>query len=134
MAKEAPTVAVSVDESGGALRNISNDITNCDWSIPRGVQDVTGIDKTAIERVLLLADFSVTMNGVFNDVADLSHIVFKTIGSTSEGRTMSIVTSGQTLTIGDVLLTDYALTRSTDGSLTWTVPGVLEDGSIPTWS
>jgi len=134
MAKEAPTVAVSVDESDGNLRNISNDITNCDWAIPRGVQDVTGIDKTAIERVLLLADFSVTMNGVFDDGSNLAHEVFKTIGSTSEGRTMTIVTSGQTLTIGDVLLTDYALSRGSDGSLTWTVPGVLEDGTVPTWS
>jgi len=135
MAKEAPTVAVSVDDSGGSARDISNDITNCDWAIPRGVQDVTGIDKSALERLLLLADFSITMNGVFNDGANVSHAVFKTVSSTSVGRTISIVTSGQTLTCGDgVLLTDYSLSRGTDGSLTWTVPGVVGDGTVPTWS
>ena len=135
MAKEAPTVAVTVDESDGNPRNISNDITNCDWSMPRGVQDVTGIDKSAIERLLLLADFSITMNGVFNDAADVSHEVFKDVSSTSVGRTISIVTSSQTLTAGNgILLTDYSLSRSTDGSLTWTVPGVVGDGTVPTWS
>jgi len=134
MAKEAPTISVTVDDSGGSGQNISNSITNLDWAIPRGVQDVTGVDKSAMERILLLADFSITMNGVFDDGANLAHAVFKTVSSTSEGRTIVIVTSGQTLTIGDVLLTDYALSRSTDGSLTWTVPGVTEDGTVPSWS
>src|SRR3546814_12749520 len=31
------------------------------------------------------------------------------------------------------LFTDYALTRGDDGSLTWTAPGVLSDGTVPTW-
>ena len=57
MAKEAPTVSVAIDDSGGSARTISNDITGLSWSIPRAVQDVTGVDKAAIERLLLLADF-----------------------------------------------------------------------------
>ena len=60
---------VQVDDSGGTLRAIINDVTNLEFATPRGVQEVTGIDKSAIERLLLLADFSCTLNGVFNDAA-----------------------------------------------------------------
>jgi len=50
-------------------------------STPRAVQDVTGVDKSAIERLLLLADFSITLNGVYNNAAGKSHAVFKTVPS-----------------------------------------------------
>src|SRR5574341_338680 len=69
----------SVDDSGGTLRDIRNDITNCEFATPRATQDITGIDKSAMERLLLLADFSVTMNGVFNDASHRAPDVFKTI-------------------------------------------------------
>lgn len=124
---------LSVDDSGGTARDIRNDITNLEFSTPRATQDVTGIDKSAMERLLLLADFSITMNGVFNDAANLSHAVFKTIPSTSVNRTISINVSGQTLA-NECLLTDYPLTRADSGELTWGVPGSLADGAIPTWS
>lgn len=124
---------LSVDDSAGAVKAIKNDITNLQFSTPRGVQDVTGIDKSAIERLLLLADFTVTLNGVFNDAADFSHAVFKTVPSTSVARTTTITVSGQTLA-GELLYTDYALTRGQDGSLTWSAPGVLSDGTVPTWA
>lgn len=123
----------SIDDSAGTARDIRNDITNFQFATPRGVQDVTGIDKSAMERILLLADFSITNNGVFNDEANKSHDVFKTVPSTSVARTTTLVISGQTLP-NEVLYTDYSLTRNQDGSLTWTAPGVLSDGTVPTWS
>ena len=133
MAKEAPTVAVVVDDSGGSNRTISNDITNLDWAIPRGVQDVTGVDKAAIERLLLLADFSITLNGVFNDGSNMSHDVFKTVASASVARTVTLTTSSKRLP-NETFFTDYSLTRASSGELTWTAPGVLSDGTAPTWS
>ena len=124
---------LSVDNSATAAQDIRNDITNLEFATPRAVQETTGIDKFAIERLLLLADFSITLNGVFNDAANQSHSVFKDVGSTSVTRTVAIGVSGQTLS-NECLLTDYQLTRGDDGSLTWTVPGVLQDGTAPTWS
>lgn len=94
---------------------------------------MTGVDKSAMERLLLLADFSITLNGVFNDATDKSHDVFKTVPSTSVARTVSLAVSGQTLN-NEVLFTDYPLSRSNSGELTWAVPGVLADGVVPTWS
>lgn len=135
MAKETGLAwtTLSVDDSAGAVKDIRNDITNFDFSTPREVQDVTGIDKSAMERLLLLADFSINLNGVFNDAADFSHVVFKTVPSTSVARTVTITVSGQTLA-NETLFTDYALTRDANGSLTWTAPGVLANGTVPTWS
>jgi hypothetical protein len=123
----------SVDDSGGSVRAIKNDITNFGFATPRGVQDVTGIDKSAYERLLLLADFSVDPTGVFNDAANASHDVFKTVPSTSVARTVTLTISGQTLA-AEVLFTDYSLTRAASGELTWTAPGVLADGTVPTWA
>lgn len=135
MAKESGLgiSTLSVDDSAGAAKAIVNDITSFQFATPRGVQDVTGVDKSAMERLLLLADFSITLNGVFNDAADFSHAVFKTVPSTSVARTVTITHSGQTLA-NETLFTDYALNRATDGSLTWTAPGVLSNGTVPSWS
>lgn len=135
MAKETGLgwTTLSVDSSAGAVKAIKNDITNFQFATPRGVQDVTGVDKSAFERLLLLADFTITLNGVFNDATDASHDVFKTVPSTSVARTTTLTVSGQTLA-GELLYTDYALTRAQSGELTWTVTGVLADGTVPTWA
>ncbi|WP_322501826.1 hypothetical protein TR631_33895 [Streptomyces rochei] len=123
----------SVDDASGTPRAIVNDITNVQFATPRGVQDATGIDKSAYERILLLADFSITLNGVFNDAANMGHDVFKTVPSTSVARTTTLTVSGQTLA-NEVLYTDYPLTRADSGELTYSVPGVLADGTVPTWT
>lgn len=124
---------LSVDASDTTVKTILNDITDFSISTPRGVQDVTGVDKSAKEALLLLADCSLTLNGVFNDASDQSHDVFKTVPSTSVARTVTYTHSSQTLAV-EIMFTDYALTRGTDGSLTWTAPGVLATGVAPSWS
>jgi hypothetical protein len=124
---------LSVDDASGTPQPIKNDITNLQFATPRASQDITGIDKSAMERLLLLADFSITLNGVFNAAANQSHDVFKTIPSTSVSRTTSMTVNGVSLN-NEVLYTDYPLTRTNSGELTWAVPGVLADGTVPTWA
>lgn len=135
MAKESGLgwTTLSVDGSDAAANDIKNDVTNFAFATPRAVQDVTGVDKSAMERLLLLADFSIDLSGVFNDAADQSHATFKDVASTSVARTVSLAISGQTLA-NECLFTDYALSRGADGALTWSAPGVLSDGTVPTWS
>lgn len=123
----------SVDDSSGTPQAIKNDFTNLQFSTPRGVQDITGIDKSAYERLLLLSDFAITLNGVANFASNMSHDVFKTVSSTSVNRTVTLTVSGKTLA-NEVLFTDYPLTRADSGELTFAVPGVLADGTVPTWS
>ena len=123
----------TVEESDGSTANdLRNDITNFQMATPRGVQDVTGIDKSAMERILLLADLSYTLNGVFNPSANKSHRTFRTASSTSTQRTTVTGIAGESMT-AQCLPTDYALTRAADGSFTWSVPMVLADGTVPTW-
>ena len=124
---------LSVDDSAGTPRDIRNDITNLEFATPRATQEVTGIDKSAMERLLLLADFTITLNGVFNSAANQSHDVFKTVPSTSVLRTVSITVGGKSLP-NECVFTDYPLTRADSGELTWAVPGSLADGTVPTWA
>lgn len=130
---------LNVGDASNASVTIINDVTNWNFATPRGVQDVTGLDKSAIERLLLLADFSCTLNGVFN--AAVSHTVFSTVPSTSVNRFIANTVNGKNLNLGTagagngaVLFTDYQLTRAQTGELTWSVPGVLANGAVPTWS
>ena len=121
----------SLDDSAGTPVVIKNDVTDLSFATPRGVQDVTGIDKSAFERLLLLADFTVDLKGVFNSAT--SHTALKTVPSTSVNRTLSLTVAGASLN-NEVIITDYALSRSSSGELTWNAPGVLSDGTVPTWS
>jgi hypothetical protein len=138
MAKTSGLGSVAIiDDAAGTPRTISNDITNYSFSTPRATQDVTGLDKNAIERILLLADYSNTLNGVMNTAANNSHDVFKTVPSTSVARTTSlqVLSGGGTPQLNcEVIYTDYQLTRAATGELTWQVPGSLSDGTVPTWS
>jgi hypothetical protein len=124
---------LSVDDASGTPQDIRNDITNWQLATPRAVQEVTGVDKSAIERLLLLADCSITYNGVFNAAANKSHAVFSTVSSTSVNRTCTNTVNGVTLA-PEILFTDYQLTRSNSGELTWQAPGSLADGTVPTWA
>lgn len=126
---------LSVDDNSGAVEVIKNDVTNFQFATPRAVQDVTGVDKTAIERLLLLADFSITLNGVANFAASPSaHDVFRTVPlAAAIARTVTLGIGGKTLA-NETLFTDYSLTRGADGALTYTAPGVLADGTVPTWA
>jgi hypothetical protein len=108
-------------------------VTNLQISTPRGVQDVTGLDKSAYERILLLADASITLDGVFNPASNKSHDVFKTVPSTSVARTTTLTIASKTLAC-ELLYTDYNLTREQSGEFTWESSGVLSDGTVPTWA
>lgn len=122
---------MSVGDATNTPVVIKNDVTNLDFSTPRAVQDTTGIDKFANERLLLLVDFSINLQGVFNSA--VSHTVFSTVTSTSVARTTTMVVNAATLAV-NCYYTDYPLTRDAGGALTWKVPGALADGVVPTWS
>ena len=132
---------LSVGDTAGpnAATDIRNDVSNWTMATPRGVFDVTGVDKSAIERLLGLADFSITLNMLFN--ATGQHVIFATVPSTSVARCVLVTVNGKNLNIGAtgsgngaVLFTDYQVTRPATGELTTSAPGVLSNGSIPTWS
>lgn len=129
--------ALSVEDSAPTLRDIRNDITNLQWSTPRGVQDITGVDKFAFERLLLLADMSLTLNAVYDNAVNKVHDVFKSVTTYNVGRAVTLTVNGTTLGTTpavQLIATDYAITRAQSGELTASVPMSLSNGVIPTWT
>jgi len=125
-------MTVSVDDSSGTPRDISNDIRSVGLSTPYGVQEVTGIDKSAMERLLLIIDGQVTISGVMNTASNMSHDVFKTVPSTRVNRTTALDYGAASLSM-EMLYTNYEVNRSDAGELLWTATGALADGTAPTW-
>jgi hypothetical protein len=124
---------LTVADASGTAQDLRDDMTELSFATPRGVQDVTGIGVSAHERLLLLADCSYDLSGVFDNGATAAHEVFATIPSTSVNRAIANTVNGSVLN-GNFLLTDYSISRSSSGELTWKVPAVLADGAVPTWS
>jgi hypothetical protein len=120
----------SIDNSAGTLKALVNAFTSIEVATPIAVQEVTGLNKSAIERIHLMADASATFSGPFDPAADGPHDVFTPM---LNARTVSLAHASQSLSM-EMLLTDYPLTRGDDGSLQFAVPAVLADGTVPTWA
>lgn len=125
----------SIDDSGGTLRDISNDVLSINIGNPRNSVDITGLDKSAVERLLLLADGTVDITVQYNTAASTgSHTVLKTISSTSVARTVTLTPLGGSALSMEMIGTNYALTRGQDGNLVGTANFMLQSGTAPTWS
>ena len=127
---------VIIDDGSGSPQTITNDVTEFSMSTPVALQDITGVDKSAHERLALLADASFSLKGVFNTASNMSHAVFKTVPAGGATRTSKIEpTSGSTPYLAcELLYDDYGITRAANGDLTWAVKGNLADGTVPSWS
>jgi hypothetical protein len=113
-----------------ASNNISNDITSITLSTPWGVQDVTGLDKSGFERLLLRGDVSGTITGVFNATASQSHATLKTPGS----KTFVLYFAQAVTATFTAVTTSYDITMGADGSLTWSAPFSLSSGTPCAWT
>jgi len=112
-----------------AGNNISNDVRSFNCDTPYGVQVITGLDKSAEERITLRADVTGTMNGIFNTTASMSHATLKTPGI----KTFVIAYPGATATF-TALTSNYATALGDDGSLTWSVNFLLSNGTALAWT
>lgn len=123
----------SVDDAAGVAQDIKNDIGSFDLSITRAVDEVTGLDMTSMERLLLLGDASITIDGFTNFAADESHDVLSTVANQDVVRTVTIGVASQGFT-GEYLLTDYKVSRSADAKFRWASSLVLANGVDPAWT
>lgn len=133
MAKETGLgwTTFDVDDEAGTAQDIRAATNSLEFSTPVNLLEVTGLDKSAMERLQGLYDFQATANGTWDDAtADSPHDVFADL---SNVRTWAIVVSGQSLS-NEVLISDYALNRGNDGSFTWSAPAALANGTIPNWT
>jgi len=125
---------IAVDDSGGSIRDISNDVTSYSINVPQNMFEVTGVDKSAVERIVGLNDYTLSISGVFNKASNKSHDVFKTRTGT---RTVTIAIGGNTTGYpeleAEMLVNEYNLERGDDGGLNWTTTLSLQSGTVPTW-
>ena len=82
-------MTVTIDDAAGAGEAISNDIISCNFTTSRGVQDVTGLNKSAMERLLLLNDFTLDLVAVFNPAGSPS--MFDVLSTPADNDTRTVV-------------------------------------------
>ena len=125
---------IAVDDSGGSARDISNDVTSVEIAIPQHLIEATGINNSAMERIVGLGDGTVSLSGVFNSASNKSHDVFKVRTGT---RTVTYAaggnSSGKPKLEMEMLVAGYNLCRGSVGSMTWTAELSLQSGTTPTW-
>lgn len=128
--------ALIVDDASGSPQTITNDFTDFTLATPRAVQDITGLDKYAHERLLLLADGTVQIKGVFNPAANMSHVVLSSVPSTSVIRTVKVTPTAETTPYlsMEMLISSYDVARGAGGELTFSSDCSLADGTAPTWT
>ena len=91
-------------------------------SSPRGVLEITGINSSAVERIMPRTDGAINYNTWFNDAALAEHVILKSLPTTD-----SLVLWALGGSIGDAAAMlvskqlDYPLSKGADGSLAATV-------------
>lgn len=136
MAKEVLGTTITIDESDGNGRNISNDIRSWQLTTNQGLIDITGLDKNAIERIGALKDAQLTLVVSWNDDSNMSFEVFKDYSvavTSSNGRTVAIAVSGNTLTM-EMVIESVQVGRDQSGDLVLNVSMSLCNGTVPTWA
>jgi len=134
MAKQSGLgMTITIDDADGTGRAISNDILSATFNTTRGVQDVTGLDKSAMERLLLLNDFTLDITAVFNPAANPSMFGVLSTTADNDTRTVVIVVGGQTLT-AECILTSVNWSRNADGSFTCSANFQLANGTAAAWT
>ena len=125
-------MSMTLDDSGGSsATNISNDVASITLSDTRGEQDITGIDKSAMERLQLLADTDITLTGNgWPSSATLA--VLATNMSAARTLVLNWPDSG-TYTV-EVMIFSFGPTRGADGGITWTANLKLSNGTAGAWS
>ena len=113
-----------------ASNNISNDVLSFSFDTPYGVQEITGMDKSAVERLLLRADCTGSLTFAFNVDASRSHATLKTPGSKS----FVINFGGVATATFTAVTTNYALSPGADGSITGGCNWQLSSGTAVAWT
>lgn len=112
-----------------ASNDISNDVLSFTIDTPYGTQDITGVDKSAMERLVLRSDITGTIVVAWNTASNRAHATLKTPGS----KTFVIGLPGATATFTAVT-TNYAVTMGADGSLSASVNYLVSNGTVLAWS
>jgi hypothetical protein len=101
---------------------------------PRGEQNVTGIDKSANERIQLTVDAELSFDTFFNDATDALHDVLSTLPTTDRQCVFFVSTTrGEPSFAFNAKQMNYDWNRAAEGSLTGSTQMLQADGNVPVW-
>lgn len=126
------TSTITIADSAGNNRTFSGDVTDFAVGQSRAQIDVTGVDKSFMERLPGLGDYSVTLSGVFNATSQFSHDVFGSMGTALRAFTLVLGANGTAT--GTAALESYNVTRAQGGALTWQATLNCANGTGVTWA
>lgn len=127
--------SLTVTDNSAGARDITNDVLDVSLTLNQNQLDISGLDKTAMERMNLRGDFSITLNGIVNPASNKQHDVFKTVHlSTAIARVVVLTTVAGPILTATVLFANYTVTPGADGSLKWSATGNLSSGTQAAWS
>lgn len=126
------TSTVTIADGSGNNRTFSADVTDFGISQSRNQIDITGVDKSFMERLPGLGDYSVTLSGVFNATAQNSHDVFSAMGTALRAFTLVVGANGTAT--GTAALETYNVSRAQGGALTWQATLNCANGTGVTWA
>jgi hypothetical protein len=139
MAKtNAKFIRVWVDDEGGNLRDISGSVTNVDIPIVQNESDVTGYSDGVINVTVGQPNNNVTMDGVLDHGADLSHDVLSNI----VGFTTTVTEIEVRIGINRAPANPdpqwegeyYCVEYTVSGDLTWHASFMPAGSSLGTWT
>ena len=126
---------VAVDDSSGTARDISDDIDNLSIGNSQNLLEVTGLDKSGVERIVSLSDGTASMGGTCDFAANKVHAVLaegRTATRTVDYRIGGNTSSNPRLQM-EMVMSSYTCTRGADGSLVWAAEFALQSGTVPDW-
>lgn len=125
-------MTLTVEDSGGMARDISEDVMSFNIVQNRALIDVTGLDKEAFERLGGLKDVELSLTGAFDPGSNKQHDVFSDM---DEPREFVITWPGTAATFTlTAVIESYNVSRGNDGALTWTATARQADGTTGQWS
>lgn len=104
--------------------DLSGDVASIDTlSTPVELFDVTGISKSAMERIQGRVDTTGSFTTYFNDAALSEHVALSAPSTSNRNLSWTFGSTVGNVACGIVVKqTDYSVSRSADGSLTMSVP------------
>ena len=123
-------MTLTVDDSAGSGVAISADVANLTLNTVNGEQDVTGISMSALERLALLEDCDITING-----AGFPPSATRAVFTTRTGVRSVVIGWPDSVTYSfEGRLFSYNLVRGQDGAVSWTANIKKADGLVGVWA
>ncbi len=123
-----------MQNSSAVAKDVSDDIGDFTLPITFAVQDTTGLDEAAMERLPLLVDSAPSFKGFHNNATDRLHQVVSTGQTTPRQIVVTLPGGAGAICTETVLLDNYTITRAQSGALTASVGSKLSSGTAPAWT